>query len=101
LGVSDGGGFQLETPYQVDEPNVRPHPTLISTARQKAVVRERFDGRLSSRFKKKGLEFKEVDLVRAEPAARVFAIKIRKKRPKYIPPPTHSWKRGSVAQGLR
>lgn len=76
----------------------RPSLTLH---RQKVVVREWFDGRLSIRFKGKGLEYKEVDMVRPKPAVRVFAIKIRRKPPKYIPPPTHPWKRGPVVQGLR
>jgi hypothetical protein len=76
----------------------RPSLTL---RRQKVVVREWFDGRLSIRFKGKGLEYKEVDMVRPKPAVRVFALKIRRKPPKYIPPPTHPWKRGPVVQGLR
>jgi predicted DNA-binding protein (UPF0251 family) len=76
----------------------RPSLTL---RRQKVVVREWFEGRLSIRFKGKDLEYKEVDTVRPKPAVRVFAIKIRRKPPKYIPPPTHPWKRGPVVQGLR
>jgi hypothetical protein len=76
----------------------RPSLTL---RRQKVVVREWFDGRLSIRFKGKELEYKEVDRVRPKPAVRVFAIKVRRKPPKYIPPPTHPWKRGPVVQGLR
>ena len=76
----------------------RPSLTL---RRQKVVVREWFDGRLSIRFKGKELEYKEVDMVRPKPAVRVFAIKVRRKPPKYIPPPTHPWKRGPVVLGLR
>lgn len=76
----------------------RPSLTL---RRQKVVVREWFDGRLSIRFKGKDLEYKEVDMVPPKPAVRVFAMKIRRKPPKYIPPPTHPWKRGPVVQGLR
>jgi hypothetical protein len=76
----------------------RPSLTL---RRQKVVVREWFDGRLSIRFKGKELEYKEVDMVRPKPAVRVFAIKVRRKPPKYIPPTTHPWKRGPVVLGLR
>jgi hypothetical protein len=76
----------------------RPSLTL---RRQKVVVREWFDGKLSIRFKGKDLEYKEVDTVRPKPAVRVFAMKVRRKHPKYIPPPTHPWKRGPVVQGLR
>ena len=76
----------------------RPSLTL---RRQKVVVREWFDGRLSIRFKGKDLEYKEVDTVRPKPAVRVFAMKVRRKPPKYIPPPTHPWTRGPVVQGLR
>jgi hypothetical protein len=76
----------------------RPSLTL---RRQKVVVREWFDGKLSIRFKGKEREYKEVDMIRPKPVVRVFALKIRRKPPKYIPPPTHPWKRGPVVQGLR
>ena len=75
----------------------RPSLTL---RRQKVVVREWFDGRLSIRFKGKELEYKEVDMVRPKPAVRVFAVKLRRRPPKYIPPPTNPWKRGPIVQGL-
>jgi hypothetical protein len=64
-------------------------------------VREWFDGRLSVRSKGKDLGYKEVDMVRPKPAVRVFAIEIRRKPPKYIPPAIHPWKRGPVLQSLR
>jgi transposase len=73
----------------------------LTVRRQKVVVREWFDGRLSIRFKGKDLEYKEVEMVRKKPAVRVLAIRLRRKPPKYIPPPTHPWKRGPVVQGLR
>jgi hypothetical protein len=79
---------------------VLPRPSL-TLRRQKVVVREWFNGRLSIRFKGKELEYKEVDMVRPKPTVRVFAMKIRRKRPKYIPPPTHPWKRGPIVQSLR
>jgi hypothetical protein len=73
----------------------------LTVRRQKVVVREWFDGRLSIRFKGKDLEHKEVEIVREKPAVRVLAVRLRRKPPKYIPPPTHPWKRGPVVQGLR
>jgi hypothetical protein len=56
-------------------------------------VRERFDGRLSIRFKEKDLEYKEVERTRPRPVVQVVAVKVRRKSQKYIPPPTHPWKR--------
>jgi hypothetical protein len=76
----------------------RPSLTL---RRKKVVVREWFDAKLSIRFKGKELEYKEVDTVRPKPTVRVFAMKIRRKPPKYIPPATHPWKRGPIVQSLR
>jgi hypothetical protein len=76
----------------------RPSLTL---QRQKAVVQEWFDKRLSIRFKGKDLEYKEVDTVWSKPTVRVFAMKIRRKPPQYILLPTHPWKRGPVVQSLR
>lgn len=67
-------------------------PTL-TLRRQKVVVREWFDGRLSIRFKEKDLDYKEVDVARLKPAVQVIAVKIRRKPPKYLPPPSHPWKR--------
>jgi transposase len=68
--------------------------------RQKVVVREWFDGRISIRFKGKELEIKEVDAFRPKPPARVVSPKFRRRPPKYIPPVTHPWKRGPVVLGL-
>ena len=75
----------------------RPSWTL---RRQKVVVREWFDGRISIRFKDKDLEIKEVDAFRPKPPARVVSPKFRRRPPKYIPPVTHPWKRGPVVLGL-
>ena len=49
----------------------RPSLTL---RRQKVVVRQWFDGRLSIRFKGKDLEYKEVNTVPPKPAVRVFLL---------------------------
>jgi transposase len=68
--------------------------------RQKVVVREWFDGRISIRFKGKELEIKEVDAFHPKPPARVVSPKFRRRPPKYIPPVTHPWKRGPVVLGL-
>lgn len=76
----------------------RPSWTL---RRQKVVVREWFDGRVSVRFNGKELEIKEVDSFRPKPPSRVLSPKFRRKPPKYIPPVTHPWKRGPVVLGLR
>jgi predicted DNA-binding protein (UPF0251 family) len=76
----------------------RPSLTL---RRQKVIVREWFDGRLSIRFKGKELEYKEVDMVRPKPAVKAVAVIRRRKPSKYIPPPTHPWRRGPVVLGLR
>jgi len=65
----------------------------LSLRRQKVAVRERFDGRLSIRFKEKDLEYKEVERTRPRPVVQVVAVKVRRKSQKYIPPPTHPWKR--------
>ena len=59
----------------------------LTGRRQKAVVREWFDGRLSIRFKGKDLEYKEAEMVGKKPEVRVLAIRLRRKPPKYIPPP--------------
>ena len=75
----------------------RPSWTL---RRQKVVVREWFDGRISIRFKGKDLAIKEVDAFRPKPPARVVSPKFRRRPPKYIPPVTHPWKRGPVVLGL-
>jgi len=73
----------------------------LTVRRQKVVVREWFDGRLSIRFNGKELEHKEVDPTQPKPAVRVLAVKFRRKPAKYIPPVTHPWKRGPVVLGLR
>jgi hypothetical protein len=73
----------------------------LTLRRQKVVLREWFDGRISLRFKGKDLDYKEVDAIQPKPVVRVFAVVRRRKPPKYIPPPTHPWKRGPVVQGLR
>jgi transposase len=67
-------------------------PTL-SLRGQKVMVREWAEGRLSIRFKGKELEHKEVEVKRPQPVVRVAAAKIPKRTSKYIPPPTHPWKR--------
>ena len=69
--------------------------------RQKVVVREWFDGRISARFNGKELEIKEVEAFRPKPPSRVLSPKFRRKPPKHVPPVTHPWKRGPVVLGLR
>jgi len=69
--------------------------------RQKVVVREWFDGRVSIRFNGKELKSKEVDVLPSRPAVRVLAAKCRRRPVKYIPPVTHPWTRGPEVLGLR
>ena len=54
--------------------------------RQKMSVLDRFDGRMSLRFKGRDLEYREV----REP--KPVMIKPRRKLPKCAPPPTHPWR---------
>jgi len=72
----------------------------LTVRRQKVVVREWFDGRLSVRFNGKELEYREVDVPQPRPVVRVLAVKSRRRPAKYIPPVTHPWKRGPVVLGL-
>jgi hypothetical protein len=74
---------------------LRPALTL---RKQKVVVREWFDGRLSFRFKGRDLEYKEVEVRPPQPVVRVAAVKIPRRPPKYIPPPIHPWKRVPFTQ---
>jgi transposase len=73
----------------------------LTVRRQKVVVREWFDGRLSLRFNGKELEYREVDVPQPKPAVRVLAAKFRRRSGNYVPPVTHPWKRGPVVLGLR
>ena len=66
----------------------RPSLTL---RQQKLVVLERFDGRLSLRFKGRDLEYRQV-LEPKRPAPKSTGVKIRRKPPKYDPPPSHPWR---------
>lgn len=50
--------------------------------RQKVIVREWLDGRLSIRFKGKELEYKEVDKVQPKPVVKVIALKGWRRLPK-------------------
>jgi hypothetical protein len=73
----------------------RPSLTL---RRQKIVVLERFDGRVSLRFKGKDLEYREVrepGPMKTEPPP----IRPRSKPPKYTPPPTHPWRHLTFGAG--
>jgi transposase len=67
-------------------------PTL-TLRRQKVVIRQWFDGRLSIRFKNKELDYREVERGRLKPAVPAVVPKVRKKPKKPCPPPTHPWKR--------
>lgn len=63
----------------------------LAVRRQKVVVLDRFDGRLSFRFKDRDLEYRPAP--EPKPAVpKPVMVKIRPKPPKYIPPPAHPWR---------
>lgn len=60
----------------------------LTVRRQKVMVLDRFDGRLSFRFKDRKLEYRSAPV--PKPAVlKAVLVKIRPKPPKYIPPPEH------------
>jgi hypothetical protein len=63
----------------------------LTLRRQKVTVLDRFDGRLSLRFKGRDLAYREVQEPRPV-APRPVLVKPRRKPPKYYPPPTHPWR---------
>jgi len=63
----------------------------LTLRRQKLVVLERFDGRLTLRFKNRDLRYREV-LEPPRCAPKPVVVKIRRKPPKYNPPPNHPWR---------
>ena len=63
----------------------------LTLRRQKVTVLNRFDGRLSLRFKVRDLAYREIQEPRpAEP--KPVLVKPRRKPPKYYPPATHPWR---------
>ena len=68
----------------------------LTLRQQKLVVLERFDGRLSLRFKGRDLEYPQV-LESRRPAPRPVVVKIRRQPPKYNPPPSHPWRQRLLA----
>ena len=63
----------------------------LTLRQQKLTVLERFDGRLALRFKGRDLEYRQVpELKRLAP--KPVLVKIRRKPPKYDPPPSHPWR---------
>jgi hypothetical protein len=70
----------------------------LTLRRQKLVVLERFDGRLTLRFKNRDLRYREVQ----EPprcAPKPAPVKIRRKPPKYRPPTSHPWRHQIFGNG--
>lgn len=66
--------------------------------RGRTFVLERFDGSLSLRFKGRDLAYREVrEPLRAAP--KPVESKPRPKPPKYIPPPSHPWRRSLFWNG--
>jgi hypothetical protein len=63
----------------------------LTLRQQKVTVLERFDGRLSLRFKGRDLDYREAQIPRPV-APRPVLVKPRRKPPKYDPPPSHPWR---------
>jgi transposase len=70
----------------------------LTLRRQKVTVLDRFDSRLSLRFKGRDLDYREVQEPRPARPKPVLA-KPRRKPPKYNPPPTHPWRHQSFGVG--
>jgi len=56
----------------------------LTLRRQKLKVLDRFDGRLTLRFKGRDMEYRQVQEVR-RPAPRPVVVKIKRRPPKYAP----------------
>jgi hypothetical protein len=70
----------------------------LTVRRQKVVVLDRFDGRLSFRFKGRDLEYRPAP--QPKPASpKPGAAKVRPRPPKYIPPPEHPWRHMTFGAG--
>ena len=63
----------------------------LTLRQQKLVVLERFDGSLALRFKGRDVEYRQV-LEPKRPAPKPVVVKIKRKPPKYDPPPSHPWR---------
>jgi transposase len=70
----------------------------LTLRRQKVTALDRFDGRLSLRFKGRDLDYREIQEPRPVAPKPVLA-KPRRKPPKYYPPPTHPWRHQSFGAG--
>ncbi len=70
----------------------------LTVRRQKVMVLDRFDGRLSFRFKDRELEYRPAPEPKPAVPKPVF-VKIRPKPPKYIPPPEHPWRHLTFGAG--
>jgi hypothetical protein len=70
----------------------------LAVRRQKVTVLDRFDGRLSFRFKGRDLEYRPAP--QPKPASpKPVAVKIRPRPSKYIPPPEHPWRHMTFGAG--
>jgi hypothetical protein len=63
----------------------------LTLRQQKVTVLERFDGRLSLRFKGRDLDYRESQIPRPV-VPKPVQVKPRRKPPKYDPPPNHPWR---------
>ena len=71
------------------------HSPTIAMRRRKVEVREHFNGQMEIKFNDRYLKFKEIRNQNAmpEPKARKVIVTAVKKKPKYIPPSDHPWKK--------
>ena len=70
----------------------------LTVRRQKVTVLDRFDGRLSFRFKDRDLEYQPAP--QPKPALpKPVKVKIKPKPPKYTPPPEHPWRHMTFGAG--
>jgi len=70
----------------------------LTLRRQKLVVLERFDGRLTLRFKGRDMAYREV-LEPPRRAPKPAVAKIKRKPPKYNPPASHPWRHQIFGNG--
>lgn len=70
----------------------------LTLRRQKLTVLERFDGKLSLRFRGRDLGYRQAQEPK-RPAPKPVVVKIRRKPPKYDPPPTHPWRHQLFGNG--
>lgn len=70
----------------------------LTLRQQKLIVLERFGGRLSLRLKGRDLDYRQViEPIRRAP--KPVVVKIKRRPPKYEPPPSHPWRHQLFGNG--